>query len=146
MIAGNLTTVECQRTVVEDTTAVACGVTTDNLTTFGIHNGKNTIIDDDATVGHSTCQRAVDGMSVQFEHNGLAFRYGQGCVGALCNDISCQLDNTTVAHRFLQACPARNRISFFIHLDAGILTIHSGNLAVLHSDMYCLRRHTRLCR
>ena len=101
MIAGNLTTVECQRTVVEDTTALACGVTTDNLTTFGIHDGKNTIVDNDATVGNSTCQRAVDGMSVQFEDDGLAFRYGQGCVGALCNDIVCQLNHTTVAHRIL---------------------------------------------
>ena len=85
-------------------------------------------------------------MSVQFEHDSLALRNCQSCVCTCSREILCQFDHATIGQCGLQGSPIRDATDFLVQVKACVLTIHSGNLAVLHSDMQRLLRHTCLCR
>ena len=146
LVSCDFTAIECQRAVVQDTATVACGVTADNLTTLCVCDGQNAVVDDDATVCCGIGQRAVDGLSVQFEDDGLAGRNGKCCVGAFCRDVLCQFDDTTCGHGGLQCCPAVNAAVLLAHVKAGILALHFGDFTVLRSYMQRLLGHACLCR
>ena len=145
MVSGNLTTVQGERTVVDDTTTVVAVVTTLDLT-FA-HDCQRTIVDDDASVSLCACEVSVQVKTVQVKHYRLACRYYQCTVSVpRCQTIA-QLQYTTVSHRCIEGCPTGNGSADFVHISLGNVAVDSHNLTVVvRRNVQGLLRHTRLCR
>ena len=142
-VAGDLTAVEGERTVVENTTTVAGCLTAGDLSFT--HDSKGSVIDDDTTIHYCARERAVNNVSVQFQHDGLACRYNERTFAIEVCYVCCQLDNTALCKCVLQGCPTAD-LFFLIHLDACVLALQFGDLTVLEGYMQGLLTHTGLCR
>ena len=145
MVSGNLTAVQGERTVVDDTTTVVAVVTTLDLT-FA-HDCQRTIVDDDASVSLCACEVSVQVKTVQVKHYRLACRYYQCTVSVLRCQTHAQLQYTTVSHRCIEGSPTGNGSADFVHISLGNVAVDSHNLTVVvRRNVQGLLRHTRLCR
>ena len=144
-VAGDLTAVEGQNAVVENTTTVAGCLTADDLTAEGVHDSERTVVDDDTTVFNCLCEVTVDSKAVQFQHNGLACRYNERTFAIEVCYVCCQLDHTALCKCVLQRYPTAD-LFFLIHLHTCVLALQFGDLTVLEGYMQGLLTHTGLCR
>ena len=148
VVACDLTTVQRERTVIDDCSTVAAVITTlDLCTTYVVGDCERTIINDHASVCLRACEVTIQAKAVQIEHYRLTCRYDQCTVCAFCRQTLAQLQDTTVRHSSIQICPSSDSTAYLVHIGLSDITVDTRDLTV------CIRRHvqylvaqTCLCR
>ena len=148
MVARDLTTVQRERTVINDTTTVAAVVTTlDLCTAYVVRNSERTIINDHASVCLCATKVTIQAKAVQVEYYRLTCRYDQGTVEVSCRQTLTQLQYTTVRHSCIQICPSSDSTTEFVHIGLSDITVDTRDLTVsIRRHVQYLVAQTCLCR
>ena len=148
VVACDLTTVQREGAVINDTTTVAAVVTTlDLCSAYVVRNSERTIINDHASVCLCASEVTIQAKAVQIEHYRLTCRYYQCTVQISCRQTLAQLQYAAVSHSCIQICPSSDSTADFVHLGLGQFTLDTRDLTVsIRRHVQYLVIHTCLCR
>ena len=131
VVSGDLTTVQRERTVINDTTTVAAVVTTlDLCTAYVVRNSERTVIDDHASVSLCACEVTIQAKAVQIQDYRLTCRYDQSTVEVRSRQTLAQLQDTTVRHSCIQICPSSDSTADLVHIGLSDITVDTRDLTV----------------
>ena len=148
VVTCDLTTVQRERTVVNDTTTVTAVITTlDLCTAYVVRNSERTVIDDHASVSLCACEVTIQAKAVQIQDYRLTCRYDQSTVEVRSRQTLAQLQDTTVRHSCIQICPSSDSTTDLVHIGLSDITVDTRDLTVsIRRYVQYLMAQTCLCR